>query len=939
MHRFRSGDRRRQQRGMTLIETLVAVSIFTVIFLTALSLYETANRAYLQTDAASVQQQNTRFAMDRMTQTLRDAGASFNPLGKNSLADEQIEGAWESAIFVRGDFDDSRETALETVTFPMVRTGNDEIVGFVLRKPGANTINITIKADLTPATGRDAIFTTDASITGEETATIAVAATTLAQQTNPPYELTRVSFNAAGNPVYEVIADNVFRLSFKYYAETGTTEIITAASNSGSADAQRIHRRAIRRIEPSLTAMTSRPDRTYTDPVTYTPAEGAATKSYRKLTLTQMIVSHNLGMKGKAHYDVPALTLNAPAYITACNGHCRRYLVQWPASTSAGVTTYKINISAAASGSVPAYDESFTVIGLEYEFEEPVADLTAGVFRTWTFKVAPVAAGETGTFTSTVTRASANPAASTPTAPTTVTASQSPDGNALSVNWDHVTLNTAAIADTSCTSAGTVTGLSAPPSPWNQQARDLGNYKVYRVRSTGTNSGADAAGPDIASLSLGELTNTPVAAACASCLDPLSFIDNLAAPCSDYFYRVKACDICDVTSDFSTAMTTAASFAAASGVTPAKPSSAPYATGTVLNDGTNYSFQLTWPPVTRDSAGEKAAVAKYVLERWRKMPADPDFIYEPTADVTVWESTTTGTLTAPSLVSGQLPEYRYYVRGVYDCGVGDGGPRNGPPSDPYTLACTPPSGSTISIGLPASGSTISRPYTTALPLRLVTAGTGWTSGTITVWNSGGAQVHTATIAAAPTSNQYNFSALDVSGLPDGTYRITGSGTIGSCVGIATETTFELETIPCGLTIVDPVLTGAGINLARQMTFRIQNSCPSAITFNTLTPVWSGVLSSVRFINFRQGTAPVFYNNATGVASGATITLSQAVTLTAATSELLPSVSPTLTFEFSDNFTHDGTHNNGIPGKFTSILVGITSPSPSSEQLVDSTPIP
>ena len=33
------------------------------------------NRAYLRTDASAVQQQNVRYAMDRMTETIRDAGA------------------------------------------------------------------------------------------------------------------------------------------------------------------------------------------------------------------------------------------------------------------------------------------------------------------------------------------------------------------------------------------------------------------------------------------------------------------------------------------------------------------------------------------------------------------------------------------------------------------------------------------------------------------------------------------------------------------------------------------------------------------------------------------------------------------------------------------------------------------------------------------------
>ena len=54
--------------------------------LVALGLYQVANRAYLRTDAATIQQQNVRFAMDRMAETIRDAGANYNTLGANNVA-------------------------------------------------------------------------------------------------------------------------------------------------------------------------------------------------------------------------------------------------------------------------------------------------------------------------------------------------------------------------------------------------------------------------------------------------------------------------------------------------------------------------------------------------------------------------------------------------------------------------------------------------------------------------------------------------------------------------------------------------------------------------------------------------------------------------------------------------------------------------------------
>ncbi|HEX3578865.1 MAG TPA: prepilin-type N-terminal cleavage/methylation domain-containing protein, partial [Thermoanaerobaculia bacterium] len=207
---------RHSQRGMTMMEVLVAMLIFTVVFLVALGLYQVANRAYLRTDAATIQQQNVRFAMDRMAETIRDAGANYNTLGVNNLADEQVEGAWEAALFVRGDYNNLPEMTLTSATFPIVTTGNNEIVGYVLRKPGGdanNPISLAMKIDT--STPRNATLT-GTTLAGEETVTVKAAAATLADETDPPYQLTRVTLDASGNPQYEVVAEDVFRLSFNY---------------------------------------------------------------------------------------------------------------------------------------------------------------------------------------------------------------------------------------------------------------------------------------------------------------------------------------------------------------------------------------------------------------------------------------------------------------------------------------------------------------------------------------------------------------------------------------------------------------------------------------------------------------------------------------------------------------------------------------------------
>ena len=557
----RSMKNRRSERGLTLIETLVAIIVFTVVFLTALMLYQNASRAYLRTDAAVIQQQNMRFTMDRVSDALRDAGAGHNMLGARNLADEQIEGAWESAVFIRGDYDGKREdgsdggTDLKNATFPIVTTGNDEIVGFVLRKEGANSYPITLRMDLT-GTGRDAIYTNDTSITGEESVTVDVAATTLAEQTNPPYDLAKVTFNAAGQPVYEVIASNIRQLQFGYLPATGTT----AVAAYGGANTERDERKTIRKIDVSLQGMSDRGD-----------FDLNKNGGFRYFTLRQTILAVNLGVVGGRHNPVPAISLPVPDYITACTGHCRHHLIQWAATPA--VSTYGSR-SRHPRTAVSAYTNQVDVAATQYEFEEPVEDKNAGINRTFTFKVAAMSGYTEGPYTDAVARYYVNQLPeSTPSAPQNVLAAGSQTEYAMTLTWDVVTTNTGLVTSTSlCESAGSIGGGSAPPSPWNSQAVDLGPSKVFRVRSDGTTNGADASA-DVSNDALGSAHNA---------VSNTAFLDRTAAPCTPYFYRVKACDLCTEESTYSASMSQPVAFALPNGVNPAKPALAPTPVGPIV---------------------------------------------------------------------------------------------------------------------------------------------------------------------------------------------------------------------------------------------------------------------------------------------------------------------------------------------------------------------
>lgn len=896
---------RKSERGLTLMEALVAITVFTVVFIVALMLYQLATGSYLRTDSAVVQQQNIRFSMDRMGETIRDAGAGHNVTGSRTLADEQIEGAWQSAIFVRGDFDGEREGSLENTTFPIVTTGNDEIVGFVLRKGNANPYTINVKADFTGA-GRDANFTNNSSITGEETVSVEVAARTLAEQTSPPYQLARVTFDATGTPQYAVIADNIYSLEFKYYPSSGTTAV--AVGDSG-ADAERDERATIRKIYSKLIGMSDRPDL-------------QTSKEYRTFVLEQTTLAVNLGMVGSKHNPPPPASLPTPESITACNGHCRNHLIQWAAAD--GVSVYRLTVSAPASGAVGAYTSNIDVAGVEYEFREPDDDIAAGVTRPFTFSVAATNGSTVGTSTGSVSRSSFDDPQSIPSAPENVVVAGASTEYAMDVTWDAVTLNTGAITDTTrCVSAGSVSSSSAPPMPWAQKAVDLTNSKVFRVRSTGSNTGIDAIA-DVSEQKIGALENA---------ISNTAFRDRTAAPCTAYFYRVKACDLCTNTSDYSDAMTNPVSFTVPNGVTPSKPAAAPTVVGVVGSNGTNYTVQLQWSHLTTASDLQPAATAHYVLERWRKLGAAGTYAFETSYDI--YEGTTGPVDNPPETVSGQTAFYQYYVKGVYDCTV----PRVGPLSEPYTLACTPPNTHTASITKPVDNDMYVKPAESSVPLEITVTDSGWTGAEIVIKDTDGNIAYgPLQVTSAPTANKYTFTSWNIAPdtIADGTYVVSGSATVGSCRAEADDVSFTIDTTACGQRIVNAAFVGNGNNFATSMEFKIENTCPNTVSFNKLTSIWGGVPSSVKLTRIKSGNTTIF-NSASGINSGAVADLTATQSIGQGT-VLLPTLSGTYSFEFNDNFTDDA-GKDGDPGSFTSVIANLTAPTLTSEELVDGGPIP
>src|SRR5215813_6740959 len=106
---------------------LVASAIFAIVAAVTFLFFSGAQRSFKSGSNFVEQQQATRVAFDRMLGDLRLAGFNTNPDGDA----------------IRGDFDfedpalrSNPEALLPGTVYNVVPTGNDEIVTYVLAKPG-----------------------------------------------------------------------------------------------------------------------------------------------------------------------------------------------------------------------------------------------------------------------------------------------------------------------------------------------------------------------------------------------------------------------------------------------------------------------------------------------------------------------------------------------------------------------------------------------------------------------------------------------------------------------------------------------------------------------------------------------------------------------------------------------------------------------------------
>src|SRR5262249_29449540 len=152
--------------------------------------------------------------------------------------------------------------------YNVVSTGNDEIVTYVLAKPGpvgADTLTLRIDPDRPRS---------------KTLKTVTIPNSVLVQN-NPPYTLYRVTMidvngafpaspQAASNFVFEPVAENIRTMTFQYYDESGALLNPNTPANSaddiGGGDANTVTRARVRRISVNVVGMTADEDLDYTDP-------------------------------------------------------------------------------------------------------------------------------------------------------------------------------------------------------------------------------------------------------------------------------------------------------------------------------------------------------------------------------------------------------------------------------------------------------------------------------------------------------------------------------------------------------------------------------------------------------------------------------------------------------------------------------------------------
>lgn len=587
--------------------------------------------------------------------------------------DEQIEYAGPTAIAIRGNFDfetdkpngNGREPSLESAQFPVVTTGNDEIVIYALRSvSGPNPSTITFYADTrknsgTP--GRDAypggypeetvtINNVDLGVQDTTSTGCTTANYPCYRFDNPPYTLYRFTLDTNGDVIETPLASNIRSMNFAYYTNvTGTTVSpeptlpggwtsqvrLTDAgggqynpTNPDASRTQRLARTLIKSLRVTLVGMAESSESNYDNPLE--PATSKANR-FRTYRLESLIVPRNLGKQGVR--EIPPAPPGAPSIQAIYYGWCGAVKLEWLAPSSSSSTgpveSYMIQYNTTGTDVFPFFQDAGAsttgwVTGLtpgqQYYF-------TVMAMNSYGNQVALDSSGN-------VQKISATPQnATSPGIPGTPGASGGTGGparpNEIVVTWTAPTANLGGANTISKkTITGTITTAVDAPIPG-----EFSTYKVYR--STTPNFTP----VDIPNSGANEITNSaPNSLAMNG--SSITFTDRSVLTCVTYYYRVRAIEPCGVAGCSSCNIGSAVGISgpspavgsngalgkATAAAAPSTPTSLIALPASTCSSGSNCDIHLQWPKVKTDVATPPNTIyiQRYVITRTRYIGATVD---------------------------------------------------------------------------------------------------------------------------------------------------------------------------------------------------------------------------------------------------------------------------------------------------------------------------
>jgi prepilin-type N-terminal cleavage/methylation domain-containing protein len=814
------------QRGMSVVEVLVAVAIFSVIFIAALMVYDRSNRTFKEGVEASETQQNTRVAFEKIVSELRMTGFDYDrdgiPTGgsggvnEQQQPDEQIEFIGQSAIVIRANFDYETDAANEngreggnvatgapnyqSPQFPVVTTGNDEIVAYVLRSTNAskNTHSVTYYADV--SIPRRVYI----GGTGQPERLVTIPEVDLTNE-NPPYTLYRVTLSETDDatPVFTPLANNIRSMRFDYYEDSTGLRALRDTSNvtippanlatvvgglgqyNPANPAASIIPRAIRgkvqSIRLTLIGMNEAPDGAYTnriEPLTGTVMTHNGTvadiRQFRQYRLESLIVPRNYSKRGMREQEMREP--GAPTITAVCTGWCGHAYLTWQAPqvtpATGAVESYSVHFGTNATTLNNIIDVGLTTGAYVSGLLEPG--------QLYWFRVSAV--NSYGSTPSEIVGPYSVKNRTTPDAPSV---SATGDGtlpaepNRIGLQWQRP-----------ITAAGSVTCSSGVP-PTGSDGMPAGEVLGYRIGRTDMATGTSTV----------ILTESQAEAERHPSTELVTWADTGVANCRQYQYTVQLfegqpinqiavpCGSGATYNDGAVGFSNPSLIAqgeAVSNVQPAAPESLTIAADSECTGG-NCTINLAWSAVGSDVDGSPIRTGTYYLYEYRRLeselnPPTPTTdspieltIADPSAMMVNYQRVVPQYSDVPD-VNGEYPPYRYeYEVTARQC--------SSPESDPSPRRAFPCNMGSVSIATSISvtvegAGTAVNPWVTSAPANVDIAVLGGTVDQIraVLFTPGGAmEVGTSTGTISGTTFGWP------SGLSDGViYRLEVTYEKGGC---------------------------------------------------------------------------------------------------------------------------------------------------------------